>query len=401
MKNRFLILFLMLSSVASAQNFNVQSAADAFKDLKFTKNRFKDFSDAKKYIDLAAENEQTANDPKMWYYRGVIYLEMDRDTNETVRSLDENAIEKSAVSFMNCLKADTKKNYEEECNADLWVAGLRLFNKAVAALNKGDFDKASRYFNLTQAIIPLDKDNNLKRNTITPDVINYNLARAAMKAKDNARAKEYLQKLIDVKYNDPNIYMYIDRIYLGEMDTAKALSYIEQGRKIFDENTSLLNEEIMIYSRQGKIDALIAKFSDAISLNDGNEVLYFNRASLYDNKGDFANAETDYKKAIELKPDYLDANYWLGNLYFRQAAAIIKAAGTKSNDEFERSKKESEKFFKNAAPYFEKANELNPKKTDDDKTLYKETLTSLKQLYVRIGEMDNYNRVKALLEQSQ
>ncbi len=399
MKRIFFVVCVLLSLKGFSQGFMVQSAADAYHNLQYSKNRFKDLSDGKKFIDMAAAHEQTSNDPKMWVYRGKIYLEIDRDTSIEVRNLDVDAIEKSARSFISCYKTDAKKNFTDDCNSNIWVSGVRLYNKAVTALNKGDYEKASRYFSLTSEILPYDKDNNLKRNTITADVINYNLAKASIKGKDNGKAKSYLQKLIDVKYNDPMIYLYMDRIYLEEKDTTQALMYIAQGRKVFEENTNLLNEEIRIYSLQGKIDALITKFTDAIDINPDLEMLYYNRGTLYENKKDFALAESDYKKAIELKPDYLDANYGLGTLYFNQAADVIKATNNmKSNEEFEKGKKEYERLFKSAEPYLEKALELNPKKTDDDKIAYKSTLNSLKQLYARTGETEKYNNAKALLE---
>jgi tetratricopeptide (TPR) repeat protein len=400
MKGIFLLACLVYSLNIFAQSNNVQSAADAFKDLKYTKNRFHDLNEGKKYIDLAAENPQTSNDPKMWYYRGMIYLQIDQDTSEAARNLDPDAIEKSALSFINCIKTDLKKNYSDECNNNIWVAGVRLYNKAVASLNKGDFERATRYFKTTADIIPYDKDNNLKRNTITPDIIHYNLAKTALRQKDNAKAKEYLQALIDSKYNDPMIYVYMEQIYLDEKDTAKALTAIEQGRKIFEENTRLLGDEIRIYSAQGKIDVLIAKFTDAISINQDNEMLYYNRGTLYENKKDYKSAEADYKKAIELNENYLDANYGIGTMYFNQAAEVIKSTqNMKSNDDFEKAKKEYEGLFKSSEPYLEKAAELNPKKTDENKKMYKDTLNSLKQLYVRIGETEKYNKTKAQLEQ--
>lgn len=400
-KTATVLLGILFSLNVFSQAFNVQSAADAYSGKGISsKNKLKNLSDAKNYIDLAAANEQTSNDPKMWRYRGLIYLAIDQDTSEAARQLDPDANEKSAVSFINCFKTDTKKNFEEDCNRNIWVAGVRLYNKASKALNSGDYEKATRYFNLTLDILPYDKDNNLKQNTITANIINYNLAKTAIKAKDNAKAKNYLQKLMDIKYNDPMIYLYMERVFLDEKDTTQALSYIEQGRKIFDENTSLLNEEIRIYSLQGKFDALITKFTDAINLNDGNEVLYYNRATLYENKRDLVNAESDYKKAIELKPDYFDANYGLGIMYFNQAADLANAAnGIKNNDEFDKAKKKYELKFKEAEPYLEKAMELNPKKTDEDQKLYRGTVNSLKQLYARTGEMEKYNKMKSLLEQ--
>ncbi len=403
MRTRLLFCFMIVSLAGFSQNFNVQSAANSYKDLKYTKTsagRLKDLTDAKNFIDLAAVNEQTSNDPKMWYYRGRIFLEMDQDTLEAIKSLDVDAIEKSAVSFINCKKTDAKKNFTEDCDNNIWISGVRLYNKATAALNKGDYERATRYFNLTMDIIPFDKDNNLKRNTITPDIINYNLAKTGIKSKDDAKAKLYLQKLIDGKYNDPNIYLQMSKVYLDEKDTVKALSYVEQGRKIFDENTNLLNAEINIYSAQGKIDALIEKFTNAIDLNPESELLYYNRGTLYENKVDYVKAETDYKKVIELNQNSLDANYALGTMYFNKAADIIKSsANAKSNEEFDKAKKEYEGLFKKAKPYLEAALDLNPKKTEDDNNTYKRTANSLKQLYVRLGETENYNKMKALLEQ--
>ena len=54
--------------------------------------------------------------------------------------------------------------------------------------------------------------------------------------------------------------------------------------------------------------------------------------------------------------------------------------------------------FKQAEPFLEKAMENNPQKSEDDKATYDGTLNSLKQLYVRIGEMEKYEKIKGLLE---
>ena len=86
-------------------------------------------------------------------------------------------------------------------------------------------------------------------------------------------------------------------------------------------------------------------------------------------------------------------------MYFNEAADVIKStASMKSGDDFDKAKKEYEGLFKNAEPYLEKAMDLNPKKSEADKNLLHDTLTSLKQLYARLGETDKYNKVKAMLE---
>jgi tetratricopeptide (TPR) repeat protein len=402
MKEKLLLFIMMISVSGFSQSFNVQSAADSYKNLKYSKNSLKEISDAKKYIDLAAANEQTANDPKMWVYRGKIYLEISGDSSADIKNLDLDAAEKATISFINCIKTDTKKNYEEDCNNNLWRAGLRLFNLGVSALNHNEYERASRFFTLTLDVVPLDKGNNLKRNNITAEMINFNLSKTAIKAKDNEKAKIYLQKLLDVKYNDPMIYISMSNIYLMEKDTLKALNYIAQGRTVFEENANLLSEEIRIYSLQGRYNELITKFTDAITINPDNEALYYRRASLYENKKDYEPAVKDYKKAIEMNPEYFDANYSLGILLFNQAAELANSASTiKANDEFEKAKKKYELKFKEAEPFLEKALDVNQQKTDEEKRFYKTTLNALKQLYARTGEMDKYNKMKSMQEQKQ
>ena len=95
----------------------------------------------------------------------------------------------------------------------------------------------------------------------------------------------------------------------------------------------------------------------------------------------------------------MDANYNLGVIYFNQGAEKANAANSlKSNEEFEKAKKVFEEKFRSAAPYLEKSLELNPKKTEDDQSLYKSTLQILKLLYARTNETEKYNKVKAQLE---
>ena len=373
-----------------AQSSNVQSAADWLK-------KYNDLPKAKGFIDLAAENPSTANDPKMWYYMGKVYWAIHRDSTHAVD--DPDAVLKAATGFINCLSTDSKNYYHEDCNNMVWVTGLGLFNKAVEAYNKNDLERAERFYNKIFEIVPLDKENNLKRNNITADLVTRNLYLVAYKAKDNSKAKLHLQKLIDNRYNDPMIYIYMSRILLEEKDTSKAITYIDQGRKLFDENTNLMNAEMNIYLSMGRLDVLIGKLTAVIETDPENESLYYKRGLLYESIKDEKKAATDYRKALELKDDYFDANYALGVIYFNEAAQLANAAKElKTDAEFEKAKKNFEAKFKEAEPYLEKSVELNPQKTEDDLKLYRVALNSLKQFYARTSQTEKYEKTKALLE---
>ena len=160
-----------------------------------------------------------------------------------------------------------------------------------------------------------------------------------------------------------------------------------------------MNEEIRLYILTGRTEELITKLNESIESAPDNENLYFTRASLYEGKKELDKAIADYKKAIEINPDLMDANYNLGVIYFNQGAEKANAANSlKSNEEFEKAKKVFEEKFRSAAPYLEKSLELNPKKTEDDQSLYKSTLQILKLLYARTNETEKYNKIKAQLE---
>ncbi|MBP6334081.1 MAG: tetratricopeptide repeat protein [Bacteroidia bacterium] len=389
MKKVFLILLCALPFLGNGQSNNVQSAANSLK--------YNEVGDAKKWIDLAAENEQTSNNPKMWYYRGKTYLAI--NTDKAWQNLDQDAAEKAAISFINCLKTDEKKLYEEESKKLVWVAGIAMYDKAIEWAQNKDYTRAMRYYSQIFNIIPLDTDNNLKRNNITVDVLDKNMAYTSIKAGDKATAKIHFQKLIDRNYNDPKIYLNMSRLHLEQNDTASALKYLEQGKALFDDNTSLITEEMNIYLAQGKTDVLIEKLTAAIETSPDNDLLYKNRGMMYESKKNYEKAAADYKKAIELNSDNLDANYNLGVMYFNEAAVMANAANSlKSNDDFTKAKEAFEKKFKEASPYLEESLRLNPNKTEDEQMMHKATLNSLKQLYVRTGEMEKYEKIKAQLE---
>lgn len=384
MKKVFLLILIILGvHSVFAQNMNVQSASNSLKD--------NDLAQAKSYIDLAAANEQTANNYKMWYYRGKIYLAIISDTSKIVKDLDRDAAEKATISFLNCIKTDTRGWYTDECKNLVWIAGIGLYNSAIEAYNQNDFARAEKHYNLIFDVFPLDNNKELKQKNITPEIIYKNLYLNANKAGKMTEAKSYLQKLIDLNFNDPTIYLYMERILLQEKDTAQALSFLAKGRAKFEENSDLLNEELNIYIAQNKTDILLNKLTDAIALNPEQELLYFNRGTIFEKNKEYVKAEADYKKAVELKDDYFDAFYNLGAMVFNQGAEMANAANSITDDKkFTEAKAKADLKLRESLPFLERAYELNPKD--------KSTMQSLKQLYARINEPEKYNKIKTALD---
>ena len=314
-------------------------------------------------------------------------------------SLDEDAILKATEAHIKSLQKDEKGRVivrkwttEEDILAGLIQCGYKLFNVAIDKYNAKDYTGALKYYNAIFDIIPLDAEDQLKRGNITKETILYNSFFASSKMKDNATSKKLLQQLIDINFNEPAIYIHMSNVYLEDKNTDKALEYLKLGRDMFEGDQSLINTEINLYIQLGRTSELIAKLGEAIALDSENDLLYFNRGTIYDQEGDFVNAEKDYKASLAINPDAFGTNYNLGALYFNAGVAINnKANDTSNNKQFEKLKKESESSFAKALPFLEAAYELN----GEDKN----TLLSLKQLYYLNGDYKKSEEMKKQIEE--
>ena len=363
------LVLLAITTITFAQKHNIVNASIALRNENYT--------EAKTYIDEAFANETTANAPKMWNYRAPVYLQI--ALKEPI--LDKDAALKATKAHIKCLQTDKKGRIivrkwtaKEDILTGLMQCGNTLFNQAVEAHNAGDYKRAIKLYNAIFEIIPHDDEDQLKRVNITKETIYQNSFLAARKMKDNNKSKELLQKLIGLNFNDPSIYISMSNIYLEEGNTDKALEYLALGRDMFEEDQGLINEEINLYIQLERTSELIGKLGEAIALDEENDLLYFNRGTIYDQQGEMANAIKDYKAALAINPSSFGANYNLGALYFNTAIERNnKANATSNNSVYKKLKKEADGLFAKALPYLEEAYVLDSKD--------KNTLLSLKQLY--------------------
>lgn len=379
------LVLAIITIVTFAQSHNVVNASIALRN--------EEYADAKKFIDEAYATESTSNDAKMWNYRSKIYLQIALKQGEQ----DADAVFKATEAHLKCLQTDKKGRIvvrkwtaKEDVLAGMVQCGYKLFNHAISEYNAGNYNSALKHYAAIFDIIPLDEEDQLKRRNITKETILYNSFFSAYKMKDNTKSKELLQELIDINFNEPSIFTHMSNIYIEEKNTDKALEYLALGRDMFEEDQALINAEINLYIQLGRTSELIGKLGEAIALDDENDLLYFNRGTIYDQEGDIANAEKDYLKALDLNPTAFGANYNLGALYFNSGVETNnKANGTSNNTVYAKLKKQADAAFAKALPYLETAHELD---TED-----KNTLLSLKQLYYLNNDYAKSEEMKKLI----
>ena len=114
----------------------------------------------------------------------------------------------------------------------------------------------------------------------------------------------------------------------------------------------------------------------------------------YQNEGKEAEAETAFKKAIELDPEYMDAYIDLGNLYLQKGNRLSTEANELPLDEAEKydaMMTQAKESFALAVPYLEKILTQDPNNLP--------VLQILREIYVRVGDMAKANELKAKIDE--
>lgn len=335
-------------------------------------------------IEPTISDPTTMNDPKTWFYRGNLYLQIHMDTTGKYKNLDPNALTKAFESYQKMRDLDTKKEYYTEAIQNLLVIGEQLYNAGVEKFKVEDYNSAMEHFEKAMVVA------NHYGNVDTLAMFNAGLA--AENAKNYPKALQYYNEVIKLDYKNPVIYSSLSGVYLATKDTAQAFEAIRVGRDKYPNDFNLLITETNLYLNTKQNEKAIENLKQAVITDPDNATIHYAVGASYDLMGNKAEAEKAYIKATELNPQHFDANYNLGALYVNQAAEIITEANKlKLGDpKYDVMKAEADGILQKSIPYLEKASTLDPKD--------KNTLVALKEIYIRLNMQDKLKEVNTKLQ---
>jgi tetratricopeptide (TPR) repeat protein len=352
--------FLAIGQVF-AQNSNVRKADRALEN--------GDLQEAKELINEAVEHEKTMNDPKTWYTRGTIYQAM---LNEDGYS--DDLVKEASKSYDKVfeLVSDGDKYFmlTDLKIQELWGGFINQGSEAYSAQN---FEEAVKAFEKALLVLPEDTTATLYAGV------------ASQQLKDNQTALKYYYRLIDLDYHDSDIYGSIISIerYANE-DMEKALEVTRMAKEQFPDNDTFEKQEINLLIESGQVDVAKDRINEAIEKDPENANLYFNLGYLYEQLEQPEKAEEAYLKAIEIDPEYLDANYNYAVYYYNKAADLFAEARDMDLQTYRKKGKKIEEegigYLEKAKPYFEKSLELAPEELA--------IIETLQTLYTQLGEND-------------
>jgi len=367
MKKSSLLLVMMFAvTIAFGQK---ALRTTAFNDL-----RKGQLDKAMQNIEPTISDPSTMSDPKTWFYRGNIYLQIHMSDKPEYKSLDPEALSKAYDSYKKLLELDTKKEYYTEAIQNIFIISEQLYNQGVTHFSAVPPDYNKALLSFEKAV-----DVNASYGNIDTLAI-FNAGLSAENAKNFPKAKQFYNRIIELNYPQPLVYNSLSSIYLEEKDTATAIATITAGRLKYPDNFNLLIAETNIYLASKNYDKAMANLREAIKTDPNNPTIHYAVGVNYSVMNDNEAAEASYLRAIELNPDYFEASYNLGALYVNQAAVLIEQANKlplSAVAEYDKLKLDADEILKKSIPHLENATRLNA----EDKS----TLLSLKEIYTRLG----------------
>jgi|SRR6185312_6170144 len=362
-------------------------------------------ANAKTSIDKASTNQKTATLPQTFALKAAIYgaLAMEdsvKTTTATDYATASDALKQAKV-------ADTKHEYAKLINDATVRLEQYQLNIGVAAYQNKQYEDAYRAFDAYRQFAPEDT------------IAIFYTGLAATNAGNTDPGKYYplaisnYNKLVTTKYSrNAQVYLDLSAIYLRSKDTVNALKAIGEGVAKYPTNSDLRKRQIEIALQSGKQADLLTNVQAAIANDPKNKTLYYYAGLTYSQLADedntksakektaatknalhqkaldnYAKAAEMYKKAVEIDPNYFEANLNLGYVLVRPAIDIYNAAGNlpaNKQKEYDQEIARAGVQFDIAKPYLQKAVDLNPKSID--------ALTNLLSYYR--GKRDNANAAK-------
>jgi len=344
-----------------------------------------ELAEAKDILDVATTHEKTMEDGKMWYYRGLLYAQLDTTSNDAYKMLSDNPMEVAMKSFEKADElADEGKEYFYTTTASPFPVTKSeqinnyysyYYNLGVNEYQESNFEDAVDYFGKASFIQPAD----------TNAVIN--AAFAAHSGELYDEAKIFYKKAIEKgAVNKDYFYNYIAIVGMDN-DLEKSLVAVNEALEYFPGDVDLTRNRIDILIKLDRIDEAKVELEKAVQDEPGNPDLQFALGVIHDQLGNADQALSAYNKAIEADGTHYNSHFNKGVLLLDAANDVIKQQNNLGMTKADK-KKYSElepviqQKLKEAMPQWERIVEICP---EGDKV---QNMEYLSYIYTNLGMRD-------------
>jgi len=384
------IALLLILSVFAVEMVNAQRGEVRRANRNLNRGNLEE---ALQHVQNALKDESTMNDPETHILHAQILMEIASSEEPQHANLVDEPLVYAFESMKKATELDTEnRNILEIQQTNLMLSEF-FFNEGAIKYNENNFSQASNYFLYSYRVS--ETFGSIDTATL------YNAGLAAEIAGDIDKAYDIYVQVEEMDYDQPFLYSSLANISIAREDADAAAEWIKKGRERYPDNLDLIFAEANIYLTTGNIPEARRILEIAIDRDPENPNLHYAFAVNYDQMSrdtlftaeerEFAYQEAikAYEKAIELKPDYFDAIYNLGAMYFNEGIRMFVQAEDKLRKDmdfraYEQEEKKIKEVWLEAQPYLEEAFEM----IDSDDENFEVVLRSLRELYMRTDQQD-------------
>jgi tetratricopeptide (TPR) repeat protein len=378
------VLLTVALCVAASASFAQKKAVNEAQSIAKTPNA--DFAEARNLIKGALENPETKNDAKTWYVAGFIeHKQFDAEDTKQILGQQPNepvmyeALYNVLPYFVKAYELDqmpnekgkVKPKYTKDIKTILGSNLQKLFNGGAYFFDQRDYKKAYDYFNQYMDVtnLPMFEGTPTAAKDTAFMTVQFYAAVAATQLDDSKTAIAALERAKDTDYRRYDVYSYLCYEYEQARDTVNLEKTLAAGHEIFPDSAYFLNSLINIYVYTNRNDKALEALNLAASKQTENKLL----ANIYNVLGyvyetgmkDYANAEKNFKLALEKDPTLVEAMASLGRVYYNQGAnKRNEADNITDTKQYQEQINIAKDFFKQALPYFKQAHEAKPEEME-------------------------------------
>ncbi|MFP4025551.1 MAG: tetratricopeptide repeat protein [Thiohalospira sp.] len=341
-----------------------------------------------KALNAAEEAEDTKDWAKTYYVKGLTYTAIAESNNPEFNNISEYPLFDAFDNFKKAYNMEGGKTYQSSIDLTLVNLSGQVITKAVDAYKEEDYENAFKYFEKSLEI----KEMPVFAGEIDTAII-FNTAITAQRIEKYEDAIKYYKQAIEHGYGEGDTYSLMAESYKSMGEDEKYLETLKEGFEKYPSNQPLLGSIINYYLLEAEDAEEAFKYLKLAREGDpDNPQFYSAEAHLYDKIGEKEKAKEKYKKAIEIDPDFFEAYYNLGVLYFNEGVELTDKANQETdNKKYMISKQLADEKFEEALPFIEKAHELQP----EDQGI----MSTLRTIYYRLKMNEKYEEISAKMQQ--
>jgi len=230
-------------------------------------------------IETAIVHEKTAIQAKTWFYRGRVFSAIGFDQTGNFADLANAPLDSALSSFNMAMTMPDVKKVQKLMLLEYQNLQFGFFNMGANAFQGKDYQTAHDAFSKSS-------ESNMKQIEIDPNVpvdtgVIFNIGLTAQRLGNLDEAIGIYKKLVDMKYNEPYVYSSLAQLYKDKGMIDEAIAVINAGREAYPTDQSLIITELNFYLAEGRVEEIVNKLKEAISLDPENVELHFALGNAY------------------------------------------------------------------------------------------------------------------------